>query len=598
MNRIKEVLSQVRWFKAFLLLLSLVGATIGYDGVARYIRIGLKAGLQEAFNAPAEVSYVVWTPSRLIIKRIAVVDRNGEEYSFVAREMRAEISFDHFIRKSLVFNDMNLDLSFNESIPEEKRAKYKKDIAEFNKQQELQKEERKKKAEKAKADIKEEIKKVWTAYIEKKKKEILVYEDQVKEISSDIKTLKASSSETLSKIDPLASEFKDLGERIEKAYKAEDYQKLLVLAKELDAKRTKIQALKEEFKKITRESMEIKDRTVETKEDITAYVDNIRNNYTSIIMEDLGFVMGEIPSLSKVFAAKDLLEKYEKYYTYYLKYEDFRKKYIKEKKKKEKKREEEKPGTDYEFHLDSPTPAFWIRNATFTFKDDGMEYSIGLENIITSYEGLSQNSSVKLSGKGDDREVALRVDFRPQLFSGSLKAKGFNVSGMDLNALVLESASTDYNLDFSFAPVQSISLHADVKDAEFSGNDNLLKFIAGIDSFYLKAEGKKGPEKWDLTAESDLDQKIGDNLKKEFEKQKAKGTEYLNTLFSQWYESNIPATYDLLGENSDKITSLLNETDRQGTLDKVSADLKLKLRGYLDELKKDALKDGLDSLFK
>ena len=593
----KKATSQIRWFKLFLLILVVLGLVFAYGKTSYLLRKSIESGLELAFDAPVEVSLVYWTPLNVKISRIAVVDKNAVEYSFVAKEINAEISFNHFIRRSFVLNDLSFSLAFDEKIPEDKLDEYQKILADRREEKEAKEEIREAKAEEAKEDLKAQIIKIWGEYIGKKEAEILVFKEEIKQINEDIKAIKANSEKPIAQIDTLQKELKDLGKRIDDAYNAKDAKKILVLIQEIDQKRKEIVSLKNDINEIVKRANSTKQSVVKTKEGMEEYVLNIKNNYKTIIMNDMGFFMDQVPSLSKVFAAKELIGKYERFYDLYDKFNTFRKKYFKAKDEKEEK-EKEDNSTDFAFLLESAAPDFWIRKGGVEIITESINFTGELSNITSSNQEINDLSEVLLKGKDADYEININTYWDDEKFYGEINAKNFAVSDIDLNVITLKSGLVNYKLEYSFAIEKGISLEADLHDVTFSGGGAIYNTVNSIDSFYLKTYAKNENDKWNIKANSDLDTKIGESIKKEFENKKKEAATYAEGLFNDWYEKNIPESYALLGKTAEPLKNIIDVSKRQEVLDNISTDIENKASAYMETLKKEALDEGLKDLFK
>ncbi|MCK5223730.1 hypothetical protein KAR04_03100, partial [Candidatus Calescamantes bacterium] len=469
--------------------------------------------------------------------------------------------------------------------------------ADRREEKEAKEEIREAKAEEAKEDLKAQIIKIWGEYIGKKEAEILVFKEEIKQINEDIKGIKADSEKPIAQIDTLQKELKDLGKRIDDAYNAKDAKKILVLIQEIDQKRKEIVSLKNDINEIVKRANSTKQSVVKTKEGMEEYVLNIKNNYKTIIMNDMGFFMDQVPSLSKVFAAKELIGKYERFYALYEKFNAFRKKYFKTKDEKEEK-EKEDNSTDFAFPLESAAPDFWIRKGGVEIITESINFTGELSNITSSNQEINDLSEVLLKGKDADYEININTYWDDENFYGEINAKNFAVSDIDLNVITLKSGLVNYKLKYSFAIEKGISLEADLHDVTFSGGGAIYNTVSKIDSFYLKTSAKNENDKWNIKANSDLDTKIGESIKKEFENKKKEAATYAEGLFNDWYEKNIPESYDLLGKTAEPLKSIIDVSKRQEVLDNISTDIENKASAYMETLKKEALDEGLKDLFK
>ncbi len=589
------------WLKIVFLIVIVTSGIFAYGKVAGLIRSGIKAALESSFNAPAEVSAVKWTPMSISIGRIAVVGENAEKYLFVLKKLRAEISFNHLIRKSLTVKDINLDLDMTEKVPEASKQAYREILAKM--QAEKEEIERKKEGEKQiseqkQADVKEEIKRLFSEYISKKQAEIDDFRKSSEGIAARSVEIKNESETLIPKMDKAKEDLITLEQNIEKAYKEKDAKKITEKLKEIDAQKKTLDALKKESETIVKKISEVKKEIVSTKEGISAYVKNIKDNYKEIILADIGFLKDQIPSLANIYAGKDLLYQYGKLKSLYEKVMIIKAKLGKdEEDEKEVKKKKKKAGRDLVFPLRSPMPKFWLMKGRAEIRTEELVFRGDLKNITSSNKEINALTEILLHGQKNTYEVDVNTYFNDENFYGDISAKNFTINGMDLSVVILGKASVNYKLEYKIAPEGAIDLKADIFSAEYEGTGPLFQLISNIKEFYLNASGEEKEGKWIINAKSDLDAKVRENLAKELAEKKKEAVSYAEKMFDEWYEKNIPAQYDILGKNSDMISGLADPAERKKALDKLYSDLKTKANGYLDELKKGAINEGIKKLF-
>ncbi|MCD6579163.1 hypothetical protein J7L48_06775, partial [bacterium] len=578
----KKVFSQVRWFKLTLLIIVTLGIIFAYGKVSNLVHKGISSGLEAAFNAPVEVSSVVWSPFSISIKKIAVVNKNAPEYLFTLNNFKGTISFNHLIRRSFVMKKLNISITTGEKIPADKYEEYKKIISEKEKKDRNESEKKKAEFKQKKQDIKEQIERAFDNYLAEKEPEILAFTKQIDDISSEITKLKSDSTGTIDKIETLKTKLKGLEKNVEDAYQKKDLTTTLALLKRINETKKEIDTVKNDVTAITKTAKTTKENILNTKDGIVAYAGNIKKNYKIIIMNDIGFFMNEIPSLSKIFIAKNLVDKFNKYYAIYKKFQDFRQEHIKNAPKKATQKKIEKAkGKDFSFPLNEVNPKFWLKKGNIEIMTKKMKFNGILENIVLSNKETGKLSKILLKGNNGNEELNIDTYWDNEKFYGEIDGKQFPLKEIDLNVLTINNAKADYSFNYAFSPQKNFTLKANINDVVFDNNSNLYNMAKKITSFNLNASAGNKNNKWAVHASSDLDKQIGNLLKKAFEKKKEEGMAYLDKRFNDWYNKNISQTLGILGKDTNIINSIIDVSKRQKALDNAYSNLKKKVNDHI-----------------